>query len=139
MRFDDAWALLSEALQQIYERDASNLSFEELYRTAYKMVLKKHGDPLYNSVNDLVKTRLQRVTTTQLKPARPNFALTSSALERRESGNRFLAAVKQSWEDHQLCLGMITDILMYLVCLSSCRIILDTERGSLDGRGGVVL
>ncbi|EGX48324.1 hypothetical protein AOL_s00080g294 [Orbilia oligospora ATCC 24927] len=114
MRFDDAWALLSEALQQIYERDASNLSFEELYRTAYKMVLKKHGDPLYNSVNDLVKTRLQRVTTTQLKPARPNFAPTSSALERRESGNRFLAAVKQSWEDHQLCLGMITDILMYL-------------------------
>ncbi|KAF3090523.1 Cullin-3 [Orbilia oligospora] len=114
MRFDDAWALLSEALKQIYERDASNLSFEELYRTAYKMVLKKHGDPLYNGVNDLVKTRLQRVTTTQLKPARPNFALTSSALERRESGNRFLAAVKQSWEDHQLCLGMITDILMYL-------------------------
>ncbi|KAK6519855.1 Cullin-3 [Arthrobotrys conoides] len=114
MRFEDSWALLSEALQQIYERDASNLSFEELYRTAYKMVLKKHGDPLYNSVNELVKTRLQRVTTTQLKPARPSFALTSSALERRESGNRFLAAVKQSWEDHQLCLGMITDILMYL-------------------------
>ncbi|RVD85975.1 uncharacterized protein DFL_004273 [Arthrobotrys flagrans] len=114
MRFDDAWALLSEALQQIYERDASNLSFEELYRTAYKMVLKKHGDPLYNSVNNLVKARLQRVTTTQLKPARPNFSLTSSDLGRRESGNRFLAAVKQSWEDHQLCLGMITDILMYL-------------------------
>ncbi|KAK6348616.1 Cullin-3 [Orbilia javanica] len=114
MRFEDAWAVLSEALQQIYERDASNLSFEELYRTAYKMVLKKHGDPLYNSVNDLVRTRLQRVTTTQLKPARPTSASTSSALERRESGNRFLAAVKQSWEDHQLCLGMITDILMYL-------------------------
>ncbi|KAK6533626.1 Cullin-3 [Orbilia ellipsospora] len=114
MKFDEAWGLLSEALQQIYERDASNLSFEELYRTAYKMVLKKHGDALYNSVNDLVKERLRRVTATQLKPTRPTFAAGSSAIERRESGNRFLASVKQAWEDHQLCLGMITDILMYL-------------------------
>ncbi|KAF3910912.1 Cullin-3-B [Dactylellina cionopaga] len=114
MRFEDAWELLSEALQQIYERDASNLSFEELYRTAYKMVLKKHGDSLYNSVNDLVRDRLRRVTATQLKPTRPTFAAGSSALERRETGNKFLASVKQAWEDHQLCLGMITDILMYL-------------------------
>ncbi|KAF3902870.1 Cullin-3 [Arthrobotrys entomopaga] len=114
MKFDEAWGLLSEALQQIYERDASNLSFEELYRTAYKMVLKKHGDALYNSVNDLVKERLRRVTATQLKPTRPTFAAGSSAIERRETGNRFLASVKQAWEDHQLCLGMITDILMYL-------------------------
>ncbi|EPS42379.1 hypothetical protein H072_3615 [Dactylellina haptotyla CBS 200.50] len=114
MRFEDAWETLSEALQQIYARDASNLSFEELYRTAYKMVLKKHGDALYNSVNNLVKERLRRVTSEQLKPTRPTFAPTSSALERRESGNRFLASVKQAWEDHRLCLGMITDILMYL-------------------------
>lgn len=115
MTFPDAWAVLSEALQQIYQRDASNLSFEELYRTAYKLVLKKHGDSLYNAVNDLVTGRLRSVAVNSVKPHKPNFAVGSGALERRESGNRFLAAVKQAWEDHQLCLGMITDILMYLV------------------------
>ncbi|KAF3905924.1 Cullin-3-A [Orbilia brochopaga] len=114
LNFDDAWPPLSQALQQIYARAASDLSFEELYRTAYKMVLKKHGDALYNSVHDLIKNRLRTVAVTQVKPARPNFATGAGALERRETGNRFLAAVKQAWEDHQLCLGMITDILMYL-------------------------
>ncbi|KAK6340567.1 Cullin-3 [Orbilia brochopaga] len=114
MNFDEAWPPLSQALQQIYARAASDLSFEELYRTAYKMVLKKHGDALYNSVHDLIRNRLRTVAVTQVKPARPTYAIGASALERRENGNRFLAAVKQAWEDHQLCLGMITDILMYL-------------------------
>ncbi|KAJ6262594.1 Cullin-3-A [Drechslerella dactyloides] len=114
MNFDEAWPPLSQALQQIYARAASDLSFEELYRTAYKMVLKKHGDALYNSVHDLIRNRLRTVAVTQVKPARPTFTPNASALERRENGNRFLAAVKQAWEDHQLCLGMITDILMYL-------------------------
>ncbi|KAF3941561.1 Cullin-3-A [Dactylella cylindrospora] len=114
MNFEESWGQLSEALQQIYERDASSLSFEELYRTAYKMVLKKHGDSLYNGVTGLVTTRLRKVAVNQVQPFKPSFAAGSSALERRESGNKFLAAVKQAWEDHQLCLGMITDILMYL-------------------------
>ncbi|KAJ3059786.1 hypothetical protein HDU98_004184, partial [Podochytrium sp. JEL0797] len=30
--FDDCWAILSSAIEQIHQRNASVLSFEELYR-----------------------------------------------------------------------------------------------------------
>lgn len=35
--------------------------------------------------------------------------------ERRAAGERFLGVLKEAWEDHQLCMGMITDVLMYMV------------------------
>jgi len=37
------------------------------------------------------------------------------ANERKLAGERFLLRLKEVWEDHQLCVGMITDVLMYLV------------------------
>ena len=33
------------------------MSFEELYRTGYNMVLHKHGDVLYNNVETVLKER----------------------------------------------------------------------------------
>jgi cullin 3 len=35
------WAELSASLREIHTKNASKLSFEELYRNAYKLVLKK--------------------------------------------------------------------------------------------------
>lgn len=34
----------------IYAQQSSQLSYEELYRTAYQMVLHKHGEMLYDNV-----------------------------------------------------------------------------------------
>jgi len=42
-------------------------------------------------------------------------SLGTAAIERRDGGNRFLMGLKNAWEDHQLCLGMMRDVLMYLV------------------------
>jgi len=39
--------------------------------------------------------------------------------ERRAAGERFLGGLKEAWEDHQLCMGMITDVLMYMVSVLS--------------------
>jgi len=100
------------------------LSFEELYRTAYKLVLKKYGEKLYNNVKDLVARHLKHVATFQLKPLRPgavvgnNTGIGSAAIERRDVGNKFLVGIKDAWEEHQTCMGMITDVLMYMVSVA---------------------
>ena len=35
--------------------------------------------------------------------------------ERRTAGERFLKTVKDAWQDHQLCMAMLADVLMYMV------------------------
>ena len=35
--------------------------------------------------------------------------------ERRVAGEKFLQALRSAWDDHQVCMGMITDVLMYMV------------------------
>ena len=44
---ESIWTLLKEAIQEIQRKNNSGLSFEELYRNAYTMVLHKHGERLY--------------------------------------------------------------------------------------------
>ncbi|KAK3096345.1 hypothetical protein LTR53_019370, partial [Teratosphaeriaceae sp. CCFEE 6253] len=38
----------------------------------------------------------------------------STGNERRQAGETFLKALKGAWEDHQVCMGMLTDVLMYM-------------------------
>ena len=38
------WECLKEAIRQIHSHNASSLSFEELYRNAYNLVLHKYGE-----------------------------------------------------------------------------------------------
>lgn len=43
------------AITEIHNKNASSLSFEELYRNAYNLVLHKHGDLLYSGVKQSVQ------------------------------------------------------------------------------------
>ena len=52
-----SWEKLKDAIQQIFNENAGDLSFEELYRTGYNMVLHKHGDMLYSNVELVLKDR----------------------------------------------------------------------------------
>ena len=54
----DIWSLLKNAIQEIQKKNNSGLSFEELYRNAYTMVLHKHGERLYNGLREVVKDHL---------------------------------------------------------------------------------
>jgi cullin 3 len=124
--FDPIWATLSVAFQEIFAKNASKLSFEELFRNAYKLVLKKKQDLLYDKVVELIKTWLRDtvrvkiysfITPTLLASAlEPSIGVTSQ--ENRVAGERFVKALKDAFSDHQLCTGMITDVLMYMVCSS---------------------
>lgn len=119
--FEAIWAILATSLREIHTKNASKLSFEELYRNAYKLVLKKQGDELYTRVRDLeaawlrdeVRLRINELVT-------PSIVLSPQGVgpevtERTATGEKFLKGIKQAWEDHGLCMSMITDVLMYMV------------------------
>jgi cullin 3 len=129
--FETTWAVLEKAFYEIHTKNASALSFEELYRNAYKIVLKKKGEELYNKVAQFeaqwlsqnVRTNIVKHLqngTLQILATGGSLASTSTA-ERRTAGENFLKALKQSWEDHQVCMGMLTDVLMYMVSCYSYR------------------
>ena len=46
-------------LQEIQRKNNSGLSFEELYRNAYTMVLHKHGERLYSGLKEVVTNHLE--------------------------------------------------------------------------------
>lgn len=56
---DNIWALLKNAIQEIQKKNNSGLSFEELYRNAYTMVLHKHGERLYSGLKEVVTNHLE--------------------------------------------------------------------------------
>ncbi|KAL9007721.1 MAG: hypothetical protein Q9173_007072 [Seirophora scorigena] len=118
--FEQDWKSLSSSLREIHTKNASTLSFEELYRNAYKLVLKKKGEPLYNKVKEFeqdwltheVRTRILDELPSSLQAAHNGAQL--SAGERREAGEKLLRSLKLAWEDHNICMNMTTDVLMYM-------------------------
>jgi cullin 3 len=99
------------------------LSFEELYRNAYKIVLKKKGDELYAKVakfeEQWLGENVRREIVKTLTPGLIALGTSARSLEstavRRTSGELFLKKLKEAWDDHQVCMGMLTDVLMYMV------------------------
>ncbi|KAG9159786.1 hypothetical protein Leryth_007796 [Lithospermum erythrorhizon] len=95
---EKTWKILEHAIHEIYNHNASGLSFEQLYRNAYNMVLHKFGEKLYSGL----------VTT-----------MTSHLIELGKSiesaqGGLFLEEMNRTWTDHNKALQMIRDILMYM-------------------------
>ena len=94
------WKLLKNAIQEIQKKNNSGLSFEELYRNAYTMVLHKHGEKLYAGLRDVVTEHL----VTKVR---------QDVLD--SLNNNFLQTLNKAWNDHQTSMVMIRDILMYMV------------------------
>eukprot|EP00727_Mastigamoeba_balamuthi_P013771 m51a1_g9016 putative cullin c (746) ;mRNA; r:171252-174367 len=95
---DKTWKLLRSAIIEIHRQNASGLSFEELYRNAYNMVLHKYGEMLYRGLKELVEEHLREVAEGVL----------------REGDDTFLTKLNKAWSDHKISMLMIRDILMYM-------------------------
>ncbi|ESN98219.1 hypothetical protein HELRODRAFT_84693 [Helobdella robusta] len=93
------WSLLKNAIQEIQKKNNSGLSFEELYRNAYTMVLHKHGEKLYTGLREVVTDHLVNKVREEV-------------LESLQ--NNFLQVLNAAWNDHQTSMVMIRDILMYM-------------------------
>lgn len=94
------WKHLQAAIQEIQRKNNSGLSFEELYRNAYTMVLHKHGDMLYNGTRDQVRNHL-------MNAVRPTIVAATST-------ENTLQVILNAWCDHRTSMTMIRDILMYM-------------------------
>ncbi|KAG2654004.1 cullin-3A-like [Panicum virgatum] len=92
------WKVLEHAIHEIYNHNASGLSFEELYRSAYNMVLHKYGEKLYDGLQSTMTWRLKEI---------------SKSIETAQGG-LFLEELNAKWMDHNKALQMIRDILMYM-------------------------
>ncbi|XP_071552035.1 cullin-3 [Panulirus ornatus] len=96
---ENIWQLLKNAIQEIQKKNNSGLSFEELYRNAYTMVLHKHGERLYSGLRDVVTQHLENKVRADVL----------ASLQ-----NNFLQTLNHAWNDHQTSMVMIRDILMYM-------------------------
>ncbi|KAI2472386.1 putative cullulin 3 [Annulohypoxylon bovei var. microspora] len=120
--FEQCWEKLREALRDIHTRNAGKLSFEQLYRYSYKIVLKKSGAKLYDRVKQFeeewfaeeIIPPIRALITTNLVSITLDEARGTSVVERRAMGEKFLKGVRTSWENHNMSMNMIADILMYL-------------------------
>ncbi|CAA0822293.1 Cullin-3A [Striga hermonthica] len=95
---DKTWKILDHAIHEIYNHNASGLSFEELYRNAYNMVLHKFGEKLYSGLVSTMTLHLQTM---------------AKSIEAAQ-GPLFLDELNSKWNDHNKALQMIRDILMYM-------------------------
>uniref|UniRef100_A0A5K3EIC7 CULLIN_2 domain-containing protein n=1 Tax=Mesocestoides corti TaxID=53468 RepID=A0A5K3EIC7_MESCO len=95
---NQTWEKLRKAILEIQKMNNSGLSFEELYRNAYTLVLQKHGDLLYNGTKQVVMQHMIRIR--------------DSVVE--NLNNKFLSYLNSCWKDHQTAMPMIRDILLYM-------------------------
>ncbi|KAJ1399717.1 Winged helix-like DNA-binding domain superfamily [Sesbania bispinosa] len=95
---EKTWKILEHAIHEIYNHNASGLSFEELYRNAYNMVLHKYGEKLYSGLVKTMTSHLREI---------------SQSIESAQ-GEVFLEELNRKWVDHNKALQMIRDILMYM-------------------------
>ncbi|CZT47201.1 related to cullulin 3 [Rhynchosporium secalis] len=123
--FESQWEILGSALREIHTKNASQLSFEQIYRASYKIVLKKQGDILYQRVKqfeeqwfggEVLPGIRKLITPNLLSISRDGGAGVAgvTANERRMTGEDFLRGLKAAWEDHITTMNMTTDVLMYM-------------------------
>ncbi|CAH8257622.1 unnamed protein product [Arabidopsis lyrata] len=90
---DKTWKILEHAIHEIYNHNASGLSFEELYRNAYNMVLHKYGDKLYTGLVTTMTFHLKEIC---------------KSIEEAHGG-AFLELLDRKWNHHNKALQMIMD------------------------------
>lgn len=91
-------------------------------------MLKKRGETLYIRVKEFEEEWLaNEVQPRIIDVLSPPLLLASSAgttvNEKRVAGEKLLRALKQAWEDHNLCMNMTTDVLMYMVSIETSFVI----------------
>lgn len=107
--FEDGFQLLSQAITEIFRKNAKSLSYEVLYRTTYNLTLHQFGEKLYDGVTDVIARHLESIAQDTVVPA---FADSSGGVD---AGAAFLKTVKRVWDDFTTGMDMIQKVLNYLV------------------------
>ncbi|CAM6113521.1 unnamed protein product [Calypogeia fissa] len=95
---EKTWKILEDAIQEIYNHNRTGMSFEELYRNAYNMVLHNYGEKLYSGLVNTTTQHLREV---------------AKAVESAQGG-LFLEELNSKCLEHNKSLQMIRNMLMYM-------------------------
>ncbi|KAF9348817.1 Cullin-3 [Mortierella sp. AD094] len=106
--FDSTWSTLASAITTIHEQKAYTLSYEEVYRCGYNLVIHKCGERLYHGIKDLIEKYLESEAEMKIVPVL-GIADTSPS-----EGVQVLKAIQKLWKHHVTCLLMISDILIHM-------------------------
>lgn len=126
--FEVLWTNFETALQMIYTKNASEISFEQLYRYSYKIVSNKQAEALLERVEGYERNWLTSVVVPELRKlitsdilglttnetGKANSKNDGTTNERRLNGEKFLKGFASIWDDYSLCTNMTSDVLMYM-------------------------
>lgn len=105
INYDASWLVLASAIVQIQNKSVYNLLYEQLYRKAYTLVLRKFGARLYDDVAALIGQHLRNRRMALLQSFDSNLWW---------SNEEFLKAVVREWTENIQLMKFISDVLMYL-------------------------
>jgi cullin 3 len=89
---------LGAAIDQIYGHMSSQLSYEQLYRKAYNMVLQRQGDLLYEGIKNILSKHLH----------------VSATVVEQSTNDHFLHSLVKEWTAHEVAFSIIKGVLLYM-------------------------
>lgn len=92
------WDLLNSSIDKIYDKQASTLSYEELYRNAYYLVLHKYGDFAYKNLEEALKKLILKL-----------FKRVVNCEQ-----DLILKTVSECWQEGKTIINLIKDIFLYM-------------------------
>ncbi|KAL1418432.1 hypothetical protein MTO96_025929 [Rhipicephalus appendiculatus] len=98
-RNEDLWLSLRTAFDEIQDKKSTSKSFNELYANAYAMVTRGQGERLYRGLCSAVTEHL----TNKVRPV---------VLAKVDED--FLQTLNKAWDDHQMSMTLINDIVKYM-------------------------
>lgn len=99
--FATTWEILRSALQAVYQKNASSISKEELYRAVEDLCVQKHAAQVYGNLSaEIGAVIIQKV----------NLLKESTAID----ACTFLQQVENVWSDHCEQLSTIRNIFLYM-------------------------
>ncbi|KAG4302382.1 hypothetical protein PCK1_001364 [Pneumocystis canis] len=126
-----SWSILSQAIREIYKKNVSILSFEELYRNVYTIVLHKQGDRLYDEVKSLIQGHLENISNFNIQPVYKKIKtlnqINITNNEAIESGTYYLRTLKNVWDEYIQCTNIISHIMGTNEYLIHCEKYIEEE------------
>ncbi|KAI7870495.1 Cullin [Mucor mucedo] len=110
--YDEGFDILSSAITVIFQKQARELSYELLYRTAYKLTIRQFGERLYHDVEKVIAQYLESTAEKTIVPAFINSSSESSSTA--DAGALFLQTIKRVWDDFTTAIDLILQVLYYL-------------------------
>ena len=115
----ESWEILSNAINDIENKNASKWSFEQLYRIAYNLVLSKNGEFLYNKIKDEfskhLNTKLQINIIDFIIERGDNNVNNNGIIELNKVDSlEVLNKLNLLWSDYLISTWLISQVAMYM-------------------------